>query len=341
MRLGLTRLLQSQPDLHVVCAGAGSSELLALARQLRPGLVIVGEGQLRDVEQLSRYSTVPALLYCEGHPLPGMLREAARWGVFDTIRPNLTTTEWGTEVLRKVRRVLPQVKVRPTAFRAPVTAIPGLSTGLVVIGGSTGGTAAVEQLVRGLPATLPYSVLVAVHLPAAFLNSFIERLRRATALPVMAGWPGTILEPGRIVVAPGGRNLLVKPAANSPWQAWQTEFTPESGASGDEPSVDLLMRSAALTVGRNVVGVVLTGLGRDGTLGAEAIRQHGGTVLVQDEASSAVFSMPSSVIQHGWANAVLPLEQLPAAIIQQATYFDRNSPEKRLSRFFSARALQL
>ena len=339
LRLGLTRLLQSQPDLHVV--SAGTTELLAVARRLRPGLVIVGESQLRDVEQLSRYTSIPALLYCEGQPLPGMLREAARWGVFDTIRPNSAAAEWSAEVLRKVRRILPQKSAKAAARLVLKSAIPGISRGLVVIGGSTGGTAAVEQLVRGLPASLAYSVLVAVHLPASFLNSFVERLRRATSLPVVAGWPGTVLEPGHIVVAPGGRNLLVKAAANSPWQAWQTEYTAEPSPSGDEPSVDLLMRSAARTVGSNVLGVVLTGLGRDGTLGAQAIRQHGGMVLVQDEASSAQFSMPQSVIQHGWANAVLPLGQLAAAITRHASFFSLPVAETLPVGSFPVRSFQL
>ncbi|MBC8085499.1 MAG: chemotaxis protein CheB, partial [Hymenobacter sp.] len=151
----------------------------------------------------------------------------------------------------------------------------------------------------------------------------------------------TQLEPGRIIVAPGGRNLVVRPALTGPWLSWQTDFSAEAGPSGDEPSVDVLMRSAARTVGRNVLGVVLTGLGRDGTLGAQAIRQGGGMVLVQDEASAAVFSMPKSVIQAGWANAVLPLAELPAAIVRHAAQFRRVEPASRGISAAVASAVQL
>ncbi|WBA42689.1 CheB methylesterase domain-containing protein [Hymenobacter canadensis] len=337
LRLRLLRLFQGQPDWHVVSSGEGDTNLLTTARRLRPGLIIVAQDQLRDIEQLRRSASIPVLLFGETPPLPGMLREVAAWGVYGYFQPDSGQPLWAAELLSKVRQAMPAAP-RPLAQPTASIAVPGIATGLVIVGGSTGGTLAVEQLVRALPTTLACAVLVAVHLPASFLTSFVDRLRRATALPVVAGGAGVLLQPGQIVVAPGGRNTLVRAASNSPWQAWHTEFTAEPSPSGDEPSLDVIMRSAARTVGRNVLGVVLTGLGRDGTLGAQAIRQHGGTVLVQDEASSAVFSMPKSVIQAGWANAVLPLHELPKAIGRHVSQFKQASAEARLSRLTSARA---
>ncbi|UOG76842.1 hypothetical protein MTX78_09630 [Hymenobacter tibetensis] len=327
-RLALKRLLEQQPRLCVVCAGENPAELLAYAYRLRPQLLIVSELELRVVEALSRQMVVPVLLYCEAAPLAGMLREASRWGVTNFISANTSASEWGSEVLRKVWAAFP-LPTSPIEAVSRVGAVPGLPGGVVVIGGSTGGTTAVESLVRALPATLACAVIVAVHLPAAFLDSFVKRLARASALPVVAGWAGTLLEPGRIVVAPGGRNVLVRRATTSPWQCWQLDIATEASPSGDEPSIDILMRSVARTVGPNVLGVVLTGMGRDGTLGAQAIRQHGGTVLVQDKASSVVFSMPNSVIQAGWANAVLSLADLPNAITLHAGRFRRVMAEAR------------
>lgn len=318
-RLGLLRLLQAQPNLRV--HSAGPEDLLSHVRRLRPGLLVVGEQQLREVEQLSRYAAVPTLLYCEAPPLPGVLPAAARWGVRDVLRPPTCGPDWAGDVLRKVRAALPSVPAKVAATGA--APVPFLPSGIVVIGGSTGSPAAVEQLVRQLPATLRCAVLVAVHLPAAFQTSFVERLRRATALPVVAATVGTRLEPGRIAVAPGGRNLVVRPITAGPWQAWQTDFTPEAGPTGDEPSVDVLMQSAARVAGPNVLGVVLTGLGCDGTAGAQAIRQHGGAVLVQNEATAAVFAMPKAVLQAGWADAALPLTELPAAVVRHAARFRR------------------
>nr|WP_262904720.1 CheB methylesterase domain-containing protein [Hymenobacter lucidus] len=201
-------------------------------------------------------------------------------------------------------------------------------SGVAVIGGSTGGVQAIESLVRTLPATLTSAVLVAIHLPAHFTESFVNRLRRATALPVVVGQPGTALEAGKIIVAPGGQNMVVNAVSRGPWLSWHTGFTTEAASLPDEPSVDLLMQSVARTVGRNALGVVLTGLGRDGTLGAQCIRQHGGFVIAQDEASSAVFSMPKSVIQTGAANIVSPLSDI-------ADYVGRLATQLRINRVSS------
>ncbi|WP_022822825.1 CheB methylesterase domain-containing protein [Hymenobacter norwichensis] len=316
----LVRLLEAQVGVRVVSASEKPAELIATARRLRPALLIVSDAQVRTLELLSHYQTTPVLLYCESIPLAGTLRETKRWGVVDYILAVSSSTDWAGEVLRKVRLHLPQATT-PSLQPVRLPEVPGLPGGVVVIGGSTGGTAAVEELVRALPATLACAVVVAVHLPGSFLDSFVKRLARVSALPVVAGWPGTQLEPGLIVVAPGGHNLLVRSALNSPWQSWQTDFSSEYSPSGDQPSIDILMRSVARTVGCNVLGVILTGLGRDGTLGAQVIRQHGGTVLVQDEASSMVFSMPKSVIQAGWADTVLPLRDLASTIVRHVGRF--------------------
>ncbi|HEX8427550.1 CheB methylesterase domain-containing protein [Hymenobacter sp.] len=320
-RLALTRLLL-QLGLRVTSISEKPAELITQIRRLRPAFLIAGELQLRGIEVVSRHVVLPVLLYCESQPLPGMLREAGRWGVFDFILADAPVADWTRAILRKVQVTVPRLAVPLRQVRS-AAAVPGVPGGVVVIGGSTGSPAAVEQLVRALPATLACTVLVAVHLPASFHGSFVKRLARATSLPVMAAGAGTPLVPGHILVAPGGRNLVVSKALHTPWQCWQTDFSMEASLSGDEPSIDILMRSVAHTVGSNVLGVVLTGMGRDGALGAQAIRQHGGTVLVQDEASSVVFSMPKSVIEAGAANAVLPLVELPAAIVLYAGKFRR------------------
>lgn len=330
-RLALTRLLQ-QLGLRVSSVSEDPTAFITQVHRLRPALLIVGESQLHGLEALSRHVVLPVLLYCESQPLPGMMREASRWGVFDFILASAAALEWSSTIMRKLQ-IAPLQPVSSWRKVSSTAAVPGLPGGVVIIGGSTGSPEVVEQLVRALPATLACAVLVAVHLPASFLNSFVKRLARASALPVIAAGAGTQLTPGCILVAPGGCNLVVRSALHTPWQCWQTDFSTESSPFGDEPSIDILMRSAAHTVGNNVLGVILTGMGRDGTLGAQAIRQHGGTVLAQDEASSVLFSMPNSVIQAGWANAVLPLAELPEAIVHYTGQFRRTAPGVRSTRF--------
>lgn len=316
----LTRLLHTDPALRVVGNAMGSDELSRQARLLQPGVVVVGESQLLGLEVLRRQYNGPVLLYTTQQPLPGMLREVARFGVYDYIKPAPAQNgpelmEWRRQVKRKVNAARP----KPTAA-LPLTdgmrpvAAPLPPRGVVVIGGSTGGAPAVEHVLRLLPVDFPWAIIVAVHLPASFTDTLVERLRRVSALPVAAATKGSALEAGKVLVAPGGTNSIIKVGAMYPWLGWQTDFV--SGTSLDVPSVDILMQSVARTVGRNVVGIVLTGLGHDGTSGARHIREQGGVVIAQDEASSAVFSMPKSVIEAGLANAVLPLHEVAGFVVR-------------------------
>nr|WP_231403023.1 CheB methylesterase domain-containing protein [Hymenobacter guriensis] len=239
-----------------------------------------------------------------------MLREVARFGVYDYILPLLPREHTGAaqqraDFWRKIRAVLPSVSApapRPATLLAP-------PQGVIVLGGSTGGTKAVEQIVQQLSSTLKQAVLVAVHLPAHFTDSFVERLRRISPLPVQAASHESRLEPGKIMVIPGGQNMVVRPISNGPWLGWQTEFSTEMPGF-DVPSIDLLLASLARTMGRKVTGVILSGLGSDGTAGAQLVRAQGGAIIAQNEQSATVFGMPKSVIQAGLASQVLPLHSI-------------------------------
>lgn len=329
-RLELTRLLRTQPDLHIIGVANRAEELPVLTRQLRPELLIVGDSQLLGLEQVARQYAVPILLCASSVPMPGMLREIAQWGVYDYISQMPASTQptywtWQMEVLRKIRSIRPQ---KHEAVTAPFVghSITSLPRGIVVVGASTGGVQAVEHLVSGLAPTLQQAVVVAVHLPAHFMASFVARLGRVTSLPVVAGQVGTPLEAGKIVVVLGGQNIVVRSAKSAGyWPIWQLDSATEANTSLDDPSINMLMSSAAKVAGRNTLGVILSGLGQDGTLGAQTVRQQGGLVVVQDEASSAVFSMPKSVIQAGWADEVLALSDL-------SDYINRSAAQRSFRR---------
>lgn len=299
----LVRLVADAPDLRLVGPSGGVAELLRYAQELRPAVLVVAAGQLPALTQLAR----PVLTYA---PLTGGLPAVGAdcGSLRDTLPPLPSLlaerAAWRQQVLQKLRlATIPRRWARPT-FAPP--------SGLVIIGASTGGPAAIEALLTQLRPNLRCAVLVAVHLPEFFTASLVTRLRRVSALPVGAATPGGRLEAGRVLVVPGGTNMVLRRGAAS---YWATCRAPETAAAGsDVPSIDLLMGSAAAVVGPPVLGVVLTGLGHDGTCGARAIREHGGQVLVQDGASAAVFSMPGAVLRAGWASAALPLAGLAAAI---------------------------
>lgn len=319
VRRRLTHLLCTAPSLQVAPVQPLRGQLARAAAQYQPALVIVAENEVSELGALAHHYSVPVLLYCTTPPLSSRMRLLARWNVQDYVGPGVPINHpdfaaWRTEVLHKIRNVLvPGLPVRmrhATPSRLP--------SSIVVIGGSTGGSVAAETILRSLLPTSTAAVLVAVHLPLHFTQALVERLQRSSALPVVAGETGTVLEPGKVIVAPGGCNMLVKAAADTPWVRWQTECRPTSGTnlSADSPSIDLLMQSVVQTTSRPTLGVVLSGLGQDGTVGARYIQQYGGRVVAQDYASAAVYSMPESVIRAGLADAVLPLPGIATFINQ-------------------------
>lgn len=331
-------MLHTDASLRVVGTASGTEELARLARRLQPGGIIVGEDQLLGLEQLRRQYAGPVLLYSTRPPLSGMLREVAQLGVQDYLSAlpvnGSEQLVWRREVLRKVGAMRPKPAVAlPSPMSARRVVAPLLPGGVVVIGGSTGGSTAVEAIVRNLPTNFPWAVLVAVHLPAGFTDALVDRLQRASSLPVEAATQGARLVAGHVLVAPGGYNMVVRPVPNSPWQGWQTEFVNET--SLDVPSVDILMQSVATAAGRSVLGVVLSGLGSDGTRGASYVRQKGGVVIAQDEASSAVFGMPKAVIMAGLATAVLPLREITAYVLRHVSQV----PARRAGMFASSHSL--
>jgi two-component system, chemotaxis family, protein-glutamate methylesterase/glutaminase len=341
MRLALSKALRTDAGVHIVGSTAGPDDLIAQTRRLRPDLVITSELPATGLQRLAQYHRGPVLLYSDC-PLPSaLLREAAQWGVYDHIGPlpAVASADYGfvrRDLLRKVyqSRAVATAAVQRLALTSGSAALGltghMLSTaprGIVVIGGSTGGAAAVEQVVRGLQPGLRWTVVVAVHLPAAFSASLVERVRRAASMPVVEGYAGLRLQAGQIVVVPGGANWAVRGEVGQ--QLWLQPAT-EPAASLDEPSIDLLMVSAARAAGPRALGVVLTGLGNDGTAGAAALRHFGGAVVAQNE-QAAVFAMPKSVIQAGYASAVLPLPDIARFVNGHVQPLRPASPAVRVS----------
>jgi two-component system chemotaxis response regulator CheB len=177
---------------------------------------------------------------------------------------------------------------------------------LLVIGCSTGGPDALAQVLPLLPADLPVPVLVVQHMPPLFTRLLAQRLDGQSKLSIAEAAPGDPVVAGRVLIAPGGKHLVLK-RAGSGTVAHLTEDPPENFC---RPAVDVLFRSAASLYGDRVLAVVLTGMGRDGEKGAKLIRDGGGEVFVQDDATSVVWGMPGAVAMSGQADKVLPLPRI-------------------------------
>jgi len=197
----------------------------------------------------------------------------------------------------------------PPRPAAPRTA-PSRKPAVLVIGSSTGGPEALARVLPALPSSLPVPVLLVQHMPPVFTRQFAQRLDRLCSLRVVEAVDGTLLQPGTVHLAPGDRHLVVRTTGRGP----QTALTQDPPENFCRPAVDPLFRSAVAAYDGAVLGVVLTGMGSDGRNGAGVIRQAGGTVLAQDQATSVVWGMPGAVTQAGFADEVLPLDRVAEAI---------------------------
>jgi len=178
---------------------------------------------------------------------------------------------------------------------------------LVVIAASRGGVNAIGQVIRALPANFPAAVVVLLHIshPSSYLR---EILQRHTGLPVTWAGDNDPIRPGHVLVAPPDRHVLIRPDRSCHVADFER-------VNYVRPSADILFEAAARVYGKRVLGVVLTGNGRDGAVGARAIKNAGGRILVQDRQSSESFDMPRAAVETGAVDFMLPLSQIPSAIL--------------------------
>ncbi len=190
----------------------------------------------------------------------------------------------------------------PRAF-APHAIGPAISADVVVIGASTGGPAALVEVLSRLPVDFPAPIMLVQHMPPTFTRFLAQRLNAQTPLTVMEAADGQAVEPGVVYVAPGDFHLTVTRRHGSVL----TVLDQAPPQHSHRPAADVLFRSAAETYGPRALALVLTGMGQDGLRGSEEITRVGGRALVQDEATSVVWEMPGVVAGAGLADAVLPI----------------------------------
>ena len=184
---------------------------------------------------------------------------------------------------------------------------------LVAIGASTGGPTAIQTILTQLPKNFPIGVIISQHMPRGFTNQFAERLNSIAQIRVREAEHGELIEEGKVLICPGGHHMILERLKD------KVKVNIKNHSDSDKyiPSVDVMMKSAAETYERKVMGIVLTGMGNDGRDGMLEIKNKGGYTVAESEESSVVFSMPQAVISAGAADKVLPLEEIPNEIIKK------------------------
>ncbi|WP_415900083.1 protein-glutamate methylesterase/protein-glutamine glutaminase [Neptuniibacter sp. QD48_11] len=175
---------------------------------------------------------------------------------------------------------------------------------IVVIGSSTGGPAALQQILTQLPANFPHPILLVQHMPKTFTSVFATRLDQQCKISVKEAEDGDRLIPGRALLAPGGHQMIIDPRSLD-----KIRIMPGDERLTYKPSVDVTYASAAKSYGNKVLGIILTGMGADGRDGAKMLRQQGATIWAQNEASCTIYGMPQAVVNAGLANEILDLTE--------------------------------
>lgn len=211
-----------------------------------------------------------------------------------TLPPQSTTTKSNT-----ADTVLPSIKNRVTSTEK-----------LLVIGASTGGTEAIKDVLVHLPPDCP-GIVMTQHMPEGFTKSFAARLDNLCKISVKEAEHGERILPGHAYLAPGHSHLLVKRSGAN----YICELSQAEPVNRHRPSVDVLFRSAANNAGKNVIGVILTGMGKDGAIGMKEMKDAGAHTFAQDEASCVVFGMPKEAIAHGGVDEIVPLPLMAKRIL--------------------------
>lgn len=184
---------------------------------------------------------------------------------------------------------------------------------LVVIAASTGGPKAILDIMQDIPANIPATFLIVQHIPQGFTSSFAERISWQSRIKTKEAEEGDVILPAKAFIAPAGYHLVLEREK----EQLKVRLNQEGLVNFVRPSADVTMTSVAQEFGKDAIGVILTGMGRDGLEGAREIKGKGGLIIVQDEATSVVWGMPKMIYGAGLADKVLPLHEIPKAIMEE------------------------
>ena len=339
VRSALSRIVASRPDMEVV--GMASSAEVALDQLGKISCDVI----LLDLEMpgMGGFNALPRLLEAAGDAAVIVVSSLTTRGAEPTVRALAmgAADTWAKPssgqfddryrgaLLRRIYELghprRKQGGVQNAALgahraaaeaqveRAPANATRGgasFTMSVLAIGASTGGIHALSRFFAHYGDNLTAPILVTQHLPGSFMPVFASQVANMARRPAVVASEGMVIEPGRAHIAPGDGHLMVKRQDDK----LVIHIGRQSVASGCCPSVDPMLESLAKTVGRSAVAVILSGMGRDGSIGAGTLAQAGGTVLAQDAESCAVYGMPRGVVEAGLASLVAPPEDMAEAI---------------------------
>lgn len=340
MRQMLSDILKSDPRIEVVGTARDGVEALAKIGELKPNIVTLdvempNMGGLEVLERIMKTAPLPVIMVSSlTQEDAEITMKALALGCVDFVgKPSgaisLNIRSVGSELIEKVvaastasvrslvrgagvmrpqlRTLLDSLATAPQAPRPSVR-----RREIVAIASSTGGPMALSELIPKLPGNFPVPIVVTQHMPPGFTASFAKRLDGTSALKVTEGADGLELRPGMVVIAPGGSHLIFRRRNG----AVVCELLDAPPVLSVKPAANIMFMSVADEFGGNAVCVVLTGMGRDGTDGATILHRKGAWVIAESQKTCVVYGMPKAVAEAGIVDEVLPLNEIPDALIR-------------------------
>jgi two-component system chemotaxis response regulator CheB len=336
VRRTLSEVLASDDGITVMEPAADPFEAAALMRKQVPDVMIldVAMPRMDGLTFLRRVMTQ--------HPIPTIVCSSVTWsnspaalsaidlGAVDVIeKPNVSTAEFFEEarvrfcdaVKAAARARLRRVDSRPDSSgrheyaersAKPLRRPAAKGDRLIVAGASTGGIEALQIMLRELPSSFN-GIAIVQHMPAGFTAAFAARLDAECTISVREARDGDLIEPGLALIAPGDHHMAVRRSGHH----YRVEVTNGPLVNRHRPSVDVLFESAADAAGANAVGVLMTGMGEDGSRGLLKMHRAGAETIAQDEATSVVYGMPAAAVRLGAVSQILPIDAIAAALLRK------------------------
>lgn len=324
----ITDILAQYPDIKVVGAANNGKNAIQMNLDLDPD-VITMDIEMPVLDGLAALGHIMAtkpkpvimLSVLTQHGADATFR-ALELGAVDFIpKPSsmmsTSVDEIGDQLIKKIRaaaatKIVKRTSVEPVA-RVQKLEPKTVSDKIVAIGTSTGGPSALITLFKSMPENFPSPVLVVQHMPEGFTTAFSKRLDESSTLKVKEAEDGDEVLPGHGYIAPGHSHMEIVKRGNG----YKIRIFQADKVSGHMPSIDVLFNSMAENVGGNTVGVIMTGMGKDGAEGLKKIRQNGGYTIAQDEETSVVFGMNRVAVEIGAVNEIVPLVDITPRIVRQ------------------------
>jgi two-component system chemotaxis response regulator CheB len=309
----LQKLTREQPDvitLDMEMPGMGGLETIRQIMRLRPtSIIVLSAHAARGADLTLQALELGAVDFVlkPTNSLSGGIPEIAR-ELVEKVKGAariVVNASQGTEPLRE--------SPKRSAEKAPQVIACGRGSGeydLVAIGTSTGGPVALKTVLTRLPADLPVGVVVVQHMPPVFTKAFADRLDFCCNIRVKEAEDGDAILPGRVLLAPGNWHMTVTRFGAEP----RVVLNQGENVNGHRPSVDVLLHSVALEYGGRAIGVIMTGMGKDGAAGMRELRKRGGHIIAQDKESSVIYGMNREVVQDGDAHEVVSVDAIAERI---------------------------